>query len=405
MKRIDVTTLVQKAVAQTMGSEFMEQTGDLASLDSYKLADVGTAVTSENTINNLTNNLVSLLGKHVIDNRLYNSNLPSLYVEAFDWGGYLQRTRFGLADIIDDPMYNLVNGQSYATIEHTYYAPDVHSKIFQECKAIMTPISVQKETLREAFTSWEKMDVFISGIMTMVQNTINIALMTYEKMLIACAVAVSDNATDNAVHLISEATTLGIISRVEEDGEARNKTYAEIMTDATEKKAFLLYACERIKNVRDYMKEPSKAYNDGSVPTWCDRDPNMIMLSDFANGIKFNLTADTFNPNEIGIGTFDKISSWQAIVDSTSDEFDREVISSISIGADATQKLGIGTGAYDVSGVVGLMFDYKAIGICLERNKVTSSYTACADFWNTFNHSLMNYLLDKSYGIVAFICD
>ena len=81
------------------------------------------------------------------------------------------------------------------------------------------------------------------------------------------------------------------------------------------------------------------------------------------------------------------------------------ICSSIKIAADPTNKLGIGTGAYNVSGVVGLMFDYMAIGIALMRNKVTTSYTACADFWNEFNHQLVNYLIDSSYGIVAFIMD
>lgn len=406
MKKVDIVSLTSKAIAQTMGANFMTEIGDFSAIDSYKLADIGKQITGEDTINSLNNNLIAVMGKHIIDNRLYTSNLPSLYVESFDWGGYLVRTRFGLSDIIDDPMFNLVNGKNYADIEHTYYEPNAKSKYFEECKPIMTPISTQREVLREAFTSWEKLDLYISGIMISIQNTINIALMTYEKMLVSCAVAISDKANDNAIHLITEATNLGIISKINEsDGVERNKTYEEIMIDKNEKRAFLLYACERIKKLRTNMKEPSEAFNDGSIVTWCDREPNLILLSDFSDGVKFNLTADTFNPSEIGIGQFDTITSWQAIKGSVNKEFDREIISSINISADANNKLGIGTGEYKANGVIGLMFDYKAIGISLQRNKVTSSYTACADFWNTFSHVLVNYLIDASYGIVAFICD
>lgn len=407
MKLIDVVELTKKAVAQSMGDTYMEEVGDFGSLDSYKLADVGRAVTENTVIDSFSTGLIALLGKHVIENRLYTSNLPSLYVDAFDWGGYLERTRIGLGDIMEDPMYNLVKGTDYSEIEHTYYGADVHSKIYGEAKAIMTPISIEKERLREAFTSWDKLDTFISAIHAKIKSTINLALASYEKMLVSCAVAVSDKKNDSAVHLITEATNLGILERVSVDeGEDRLLTYEELdsLPEATLKK-FLAFCSKRISDTRGYMKEPSTTYNDATMPTWCDREPNLILLKDFETLNRFNLRANTFNKEELGFGDYDTIPSWQAIQSSTSEGFDKEVISSISIGADANEKLGIGKNAYSVSGVVGLMFDYMAIGISLMRNKVTSSYTACADFWNEFNHQLVNYIVDSSYGIVAFIMD
>ena len=50
MKHVDVVELTQKAVAQTMGSEYMEQLGDWAALDSYKLVDVGKAVLDKSIV-------------------------------------------------------------------------------------------------------------------------------------------------------------------------------------------------------------------------------------------------------------------------------------------------------------------------------------------------------------------
>ena len=153
------------------------------------------------------------------------------------------------------------------------------------------------------------------------------------------------------------------------------------------------------------MLEPSEAFNDGTLPTWCDRNPNLALLSQFVEDTKFFLRADTFNPDDIGIGVFDEVTAWQGIKESSTAEFDRDTISKVMISADPNNKLGIGTTAYTKSGVVGLMFDYKAIGMCLQRNKVSSGYVACADFWNQFHHMLVNYLLDSSYAIVAFIMD
>lgn len=405
MKKVDLVDLTRKAIAQTMGEEYMTSVGNFGALDSYKLADVGKAVTSENTISSLTSNLVSVLGKHVIDTRLYHTNLPSLYVESFDWGGYLQRTRYGLGDIMDDPMFNLVKGEDYSVIEHTYYMPDIHSKIYEESKPIMTPISIHKETLKEAFLSWDKLNVFISGLLASIQNTINIALMVYEKMILSCAIAVSDKKNNSAIHLITEAVNNGIIEKINTGTESapnlRNPTYAEVRHN----EKFLLYCAERISDVRAYFNEPTKAFNDGSVVTWANEDAKLILLKDFDSKIKFNLRRNTYNPSDIGFGKYDVTASWQGVKDSSHANFDPDITSAVSISADASQKLGIGKNAYNAKGVVGIMFDKMAIGISLMRTKVTSSYTACADFWNEFHHQLVNYLIDSSYGIVAFICD
>ena len=413
MKLIDVVQLTRDAIGNTMGVDYLpaivEQetisNDELMNLPMQKLVDIGRAVTDDTVINSFSTGLIALLGKHVIEKRIYTSNLPSLYVDSFDWGGFLERTRVGLGEIMEDPMYNKVAGQSYADIEHTYYGQDVHSKIYGEAKAIMCPISIEKELIREAFYSWDKLNEFISAKMNKIKSTINLALAVYEKMLVASAIAISDEKTNSAIHLITEATNLGIIEQVNEGTEQapdmRNKTYEEVYNDPN----FLIYAMQRIKTVRNYFKEISTAFNDGTIPTWCDVDPNLILLDDFATSVEFNVKANTFNPETIGIGKFDKVVSWQAIKTSTSADFDRDAITSISISADADNKLGIGTGAYEKSGVIGLMFDPMAIGISLMRNKVTSSYTACADFWNEFNHQLVNYLVDSSYGMVAFIAD
>ncbi|WP_254556864.1 hypothetical protein, partial [Salmonella enterica] len=76
---------------------------------------------------------------------------------------------------------------------------------------------------------------------------------------------------------------------------------------------------------------------------------------DFANACKFNVTADTFNYEQIGLGDFDKVTSWQAFSADALRNFDPVTNSSISIAADETNKLGIGTGAFAKSGVIGVL--------------------------------------------------
>lgn len=393
MKHVDVVTLTQKAVAQTMGDEYMEQLGDFAALDSYKLADVGREVTASGTVDVYSKKLVGLLGKMVIDEKKYEGAIKSIFVDSFDWGSFVERVYFTPQDLIEDDMWNLIDGKVYEN-DHKFFAPHVEAKIFEEAKSITTPISISDEAMKTAFTGWDQMNKFISGIRTNVQNTIELALQAYSHMLISCAAAVSDQATGTAVHLVTEAIAEGIIASGTTYEAARNV------------EAFQIFVMKRIATIRENMKAYSTAYNDGSIPTFTTDDDNkMILLSQFNNDLKFVGRRQTYNLGEIGIGEYETTPAWQAFKDSGVTDFDWSVASAISIGADASNKLGIGTSAYEADNIAGIIFDHRALGLCPYRRKVTSSYTASADFWNEFHHLLVNYILDAKFPIVTIFMD
>lgn len=424
MKRIEAARILIDTIAQTMGDDFqplMDTTQTppvpisneaFAALDSQALADIGKAVTGETTITNLVNGLIARLGKHEIEARGLDDFLPSIDVDPQEWGGFMERTRVGLGEILNDPMFSKTAGSSYAELEHTYFGQDVQSRIFEEGKPIMCPISIEREMLKDAFLSWDKMDEYISAKQTKIQATLTLALMALKRGLVNCAIARSD-VTGTAVHLITDAVADGVLEQIAAPTEAdpsakRNPTFKE----ALQNPLWIAYCLERIDDVMGYMRDPSVAFNDGSMPTWANERPRLILLKKFVTRAKFGVKANTFNPDQIGIGDYDTINSWQAIDDPTTSQgvtthayYDIDTLSSISIAADATnQKIGQ-AGAYSQSGIIGLAFDRKALGLGLMRNKVTSSYTGSADFWNMWHHALYNAVFDPSYAMVAFIAD
>lgn len=400
MKFEEVLSLTKQAVAQTMGDDYMSQSGLLEGTDSFKIADVGTdIIDSEATVEKFTKSLISLVAKTVLTSKSYNRRIKSLYVDNFEWGGYIQRVYFDLADVITDEMFNLVNGTSYATQEHKFYQPKTSAKLFGEAKNICVPISITRETLKESFMSWDSLNAYLTGIRTMVQNTINLVLYSYEKMLVSCGIAesVSTNALNNAIHLITDAKAEGVVPSTVTD-------YASIIALGSDKhKAFLIWVCKKIATVRSNMREMSKAYNNGNIPTFCESE--LLLISQFAKDIRFDAESNTFNSEKLGFGDYEEITAWQAINASGADNFDFDTVTSVHIGADSNNKLGIGTEEFETSGVIGLAFDRMAMGLTLEKIKMTSSYTACADFWNEFTHILVNYILDTNFNIVAFVLD
>jgi len=415
MKRIEAARILIDTIAQTMGDDFQPlidpdtqqpiSNEAFAALDSQALADIGKAVTGETTITNLVNGLISRLGKHEIEARGLDDFLPSIDVDPQEWGGFMERTRVGLGEILNDPMFTKTAGASYAEIEHTYFGQDTTSRIFEEGKPIMCPISIEREMLKDAFLSWDKMDEYISAKQTKIQATLTLALMALKRGLVNCAIARSD-VSGTAVHLITDAVADGVLEQIPvAGGDPRNPTFKE----AIQNPLWIAYCLERIADVMGYMRDPSTAFNDGSMPTWANERPRLILLQKFVNRAKFGVKANTFNPSEIGIGDYDAINSWQAIEDvdavtSAHTYYDLDTLSAVSIAANEAAKIGQST-AYEQSGIIGLAFDRKALGLGLMRNKVTSSYTGSADFWNMWHHALYNAVFDPSYAMVAFIAD
>ncbi len=394
MKFVDVVTVVQNAVAQAMGTEYMSKLGDLASLDSYKLVELGKDVLDTGTVDTYTKSLLSQLGKMFIDSRKYEGEMPSIFIDSFEWGGYIERVGFDLAEIIADPKWNLTNNTDYSSHEHKFYQPAVRAKIFEEAKAIMTPISIVDDQLKESFNSWEQMNSFLSGVRTTVENTIRMGLLSMAHMLVQCAIAVSDKATHTAIHLKTEAVAQGI------KGVTEGDTVSQLFNNPE----FLVFTAQRIAETMDNAKVYSEAFNDGSRPTFTDTDYARLMVNNgFIRALQFNVESKFFNPEKLSFGTYDKITSWQGIKDSSS-KFTPELTTKVAINGDTNNKLGIGTEPY-TSNCIALFFDKYALGICPYKRKVTSQYTASADFWTEFHHTLVNMIIDSSFNLVAFLAD
>ena len=390
MKFVDVVNLTQNAVAQALGTEYMGKLGDFSALSSFQLMDVGKDVLDSGSVDSFVKALLVQIGKLYIDSREYVSELPSIYVDSFDWGGFVERVYFSPAELIDDSMYNLVDKQSYD--DHIFYEPKVSAKIFEEAKKIMCPISITSdEQISMAFNSFEQLNAFISGIHQNVRRTIDVGLDAYAHMLISCGVAVSDKAIGTSVHLLTEAKERGLVGA--------DVTSAQALND----ESYLTYCLMRIRQVEKQMHRFTTAFNNGSIPIQA-KDVNKVLLSDFVTATKFVVKANTYNKDEIGIGEYDEVCAWQSTKNDTK-KFDYATNSAISISADPNNKLGIGTNAVVINNVIGIAYDRMALGVCPFKSKVTTSMTGIADFQNFYHHLLVNYILDSNYPIVAFIND
>ena len=152
------------------------------------------------------------------------------------------------------------------------------------------------------------------------------------------------------------------------------------------------------------MRAMTVAFNNGNFPVQ-SRETNNYVLTQFRNAVK-NIPRLNSNARiDTSLDSFTGLPSWQMIKKTSGNFFDWEEVSKVSISADPNNKLGLGTEQVDISNLVAVIVDRRAMGLCPYREKVTSSYTACADFWNEWLHLFLNYYVDSNFPIVAFTLD
>lgn len=393
MKLEDVKVLTQQALAQSMGKDYMEQHGYLEGIPAEKLVDIGRDIDELGTTEKFTKAIVSLMAKFECTTLGYEMMFSDIVVDRIEWGGFVQRAKIDITDVYDDPMSAPVNKQSYAELEHTFFQPKVTAKVYEEGKDLMIPISISAEILKESFKGWDSLNEFLSQIRESVRETRDMVLDSWANVLVNSAIAESCKATNTEVKLKTMAVADGVAGVSAED------TPEKLLLN----KDFLGYASEKIGVIRSNMKARTDVYNNKSLSVGAIQQ-NAYFLTPFIKARMNGLLADTYNRDERDIGTFVEIPRWQAVKGETADTtpFGFGDASSISFSADTTNKLGLGADAVTLNNIIGVVFDKRALGICVFREKMTTNYTASADFWNEYVHLLINFILDTDYNIVAF---
>lgn len=305
-----VRDLTAQAICQLLGDDYYSTVDETIStsdyikaLDSGKLIDVGKTVENfTNGTEQFTKSLIDQLSKIYIDSRAYIEELPDIFVDSNEFGGYIETVQFDLAKLIDDDMYNLVDGTSYD--DHTFYATKVSVKLYGERKALTVPYSLATKQLRTAFKSWDSLNSFVSSLEVWVQNTVKVVYESYGKMLLslACGYSISTDsgALGNCIHLLTEYNTI----------YNENLTPEQALLD----KDCLLYIAKRIKEVRRLTSCMGTAFNDGSVNTFTPEvDKRLVLLGNYVDSLQMLAMSNTYHTDEIlnGLGKYKEISTWQ----------------------------------------------------------------------------------------------
>ena len=387
-----------KDVLTTVVNEILTPETPMTAEDITKVIDVGTDpedFLGSANLDSFVSTLVNQVGKIVVDTRSYVANTLDIVVDEWDWGSYLERIYFAPMKYDTDNSFNL-SERVYDDVLK-FVKPDVSAKVFSERKAFSVPVCVSTVHLKEAFTSMEKMNTFVTGIYVSVENSMSLATQILVKMLLQSGIAISDRGTETAVHLVTEYNT--------ETGLAVTDVGALLQDEK-----FLKWVVARIGLTREYLREYSSSFNDGTLSTFTpDNEQKLVLLSLFAKKVSTNVLASAFNKGELTMGEYDTMGYWQGTFEEGGNPFALATVSKVTF-TDAKNKLGAGAftteAPYSKANVIGFLFDKKALGISFTDKRVTSTpFNADGEFFKDYHKQNGNYIIDKKYPMVAFILD
>lgn len=213
------------------------------------------------------------------------------------------------------------------------------------------------------------MTVRIDGL---VMSTINNAI---------AAVINGGTAGVNKINLLSMAIADGVLQA--------GTTAAQAIVSPE----FLRYASLKMKLTAERLTKISKLFNLGGKARFTPKDYlHIIMLSEFKEGAGTYLydANGQFNTENIKLMDAETVPYWQG--------------SGTDYGFASTSKIDVKNGTLDVtqSGILAVMFDRDAIGVCNEDRRTTTAYNAKGEFWNNWFKFDCSYFVDTNENIVVF---
>lgn len=367
MNTNQIYTIVNSAVDQAIGDS------GITAIDTQSLISLGNVVLDSSTNTEaFLNTLAQRIGRTIYRFRDYNNKFKDMLVSDMEWGAILQKIRVEMPVAEADQMYTLTDGQS---IDHYVVAkPKAHQKLFVTRTPYQFKITIQRETLREAFLSAEAMGAFIALVFGEVRNAIELSLESLGRLTLAAAISEASQPTQ----------TINLVYDYNYD-TGSTLTAATALYNAD----FLRYAIFRINNIVDMIQDMSVLYCDGILPTFTNKENMKIrVLSAFQRRLETVVEYAAFHDQFTSIdGQYSTINYWQA----------EQTPSSIDI-----KKPSDGS-AFQGSNIIAVIHDRDAFGIYqIDETVLTSPVNAAGAYYNQYWHEKQGRFVDTSENLVVF---
>ena len=381
------------AIVNSVSSEVLGKT-DIVKDDLTGIVDLGTEIFNQGAVDNYVKSLVNHIGKVVFVNRPYSGKVPSVLMDAWEFGSVMEKISADIPAAEENDTWNLTDGHEYK--QDVFHKPVVTAKFFNSKVTFEVPVSITERQVKESFSSAEHLNGFLSMIYNAVDKSMTIKtdaliMRTINNMVGETLKADAAKFTTSGKTLnYGSASTVRCVNLLYLYNQAKGTTLTA--AQAVLNPDFIRYASYQMGLYADRLQSISSLFNIGGKDRFTPKDAlHVVLLSDFAKAAQTFLYSDTYNKEQVLLPNAETVASWQG----SGQDYVFAHTSAINI------KTASGTDV-NISGVLGVMFDRDALGVCNTDKRVTTNYNAKAEFFNNWYKFDASYFNDTNENFVVF---
>lgn len=376
MQVTQIHNLLNTVTKEVLGTE------NIVKEDLTNLVDVGVEIINADKVDNFVNKLVHHIGKVQFNNDKYTGKAKNVLMDSWEFGAILQKIDAELPEAFENDSWKLVNGESYDP--NIFYQPKVSSQFFDSKVTFEIPISFAEKQVKGSFSNAEQMNGFLSMLTNRVDTSFTIKL---DELIMRTI----NNYIGSVISKKDSNTSVNVLKAY---NTASGKTLSadKCLTDAE----FLRFANFTINTYIGRITRISKLFNIGKRERFTNEEnTNLILLNDFVNSSDVYLQSDVRHNEFTGLKSFDTVPYWQGSGKSFGfsdiSKIDVKVNDGSSKGTEVTQ-----------SGIIGVLFDKKALGVTNLDKRVTTNYNPKAEFYTNFYKADSGYFNDFNQNFIVF---
>lgn len=375
-------------IVNTITKEVLGETA-VVNEDLSNIVDVGTQVFDANATDAYVRKLMNQVGKIVFVNRAYSGVVPSVLMDGWEYGSVVEKVRGELPEATENESWELTNGTSYDP--NVFYQPTVTVKFYNSKTTFEVPVSITEKQVKQSFQNAEQLNSFISMIYNEVDKSMTIKIDELVMRTIDNFIAETVHAEYGSASLNTKSTTKAVnLLKLYND-----KFNTELTADkALTTPEFIRFASLVMGTYKNRLARISRLFNIEKKARFTPADKlHVILLNDFVMAADTYLQSDTYHNEFVKLPEASVVPYWQA----SGQNYDFADISKIDVkdsNGDTVQ----------VTGILGVMFDHEALGVCNIDRRVTTNYNPKAEFfsnWYKFDAGYFN-AFDENF-IVFFV--
>ena len=388
MTVVQIKNLMNSVTTEILGK------GDIVAEDLSNVVDIGKEIFDNTDVDNYVKSLVNHIGKVIFVNRPYTGNIPSMLMDSWEFGSVLEKIQADIPDATENSTWDLQDGKSYDP--NVFYKPKVSAKFFNSKVTFEVPMSFTERQVKESFSSAAQLNGFVSMIYNAVDKSMTIkidslVMRTMNNMIAQTLHAEFPTVADGNYKASTGNKAVNLL-KLYNDKYTKTLTPETAITDPD----FIRFASYIMGLYADRLGKLSTLFNVGKKERFTPADMlHVVMLSDFEKAASTYLYSDTWHNENVKLPAAETVPYWQGSGEDYSFAKTSDIHVTVSDGAGTTVEV-------VASGILAVMYDRDAMGVCNSDRRVTTQYNAKAEFFNNFYKYDASYFNDLNENFVVF---